>query len=82
MKRPVQWNILSAVSSHFRKISKRDYCILYISQPVCQYSWENPAPAGRNFMKFDTRVISIFLKSIEKIQDSLKSDKTDTFLGD
>ena len=36
-------------------------------------SWNNSAPIGRTFMKFD--VLSIFRKSVDKTQVSLKSDE-------
>jgi len=36
-------------------------------------TWNNSAPTGRIFMKFD--ILTIFRKSVEKIQVSLKSDK-------
>ena len=40
-------------------------------------AWNNSAPTGRIFVKFDIRVF--FRKSIEKIQDSLKSDHNNRY---
>jgi hypothetical protein len=39
---------------------------------VCPSAWNNSAPTGRIFMKFD---IWVFRTSVEKIQVSLKSEK-------
>jgi len=39
----------------------------------CRSAWNTWAPIGRIFVKF--RILSIFRKSVEKIQVSLKSDK-------
>jgi hypothetical protein len=41
--------------------------------PVCPPTWNNSAPTGRIFMKFNIR--GIFEKPVEKIQVSLKFDK-------
>jgi hypothetical protein len=40
-------------------------------KPVCPSAWKNSAHAGRIFTKFG--ILSIFRKSVEKIQVSLKS---------
>ena len=40
-------------------------------------AWNDPASAGRIFMKLDT---CVFFKYVEKIQVSLKSDKNDGYL--
>jgi hypothetical protein len=45
--------------------------------PVCPSTWNNSAPSGRIFMKFDTGVF--FGKSVEKIQVSLKSEKNNGY---
>jgi hypothetical protein len=39
---------------------------------VCLFTWNNSAPTRRIFIKCD---LSIFRKSVRKIQDSLKSNK-------
>ena len=44
---------------------------------VCPSAWNNSAPTGRIFMKFDIK--SIFRKSVEKIRVSLKSDKNNGY---
>jgi len=50
----------------FRKIAKSDYWLRH----VCPSAWNNSAPNGRIFMKFDT---IIFRKSFKKIDVSLQS---------
>ena len=44
-----------------------------ISFVMCQFAWNNSAPTGRVFMKFD--IWELFEKSFENIQVSLKYDK-------
>jgi hypothetical protein len=44
---------------------------------ICPSAWNNSAPTGWSFMKFD--ILSIFRKSVEIIQISLKSDKTNRY---
>ena len=41
---------------------------------VCSSAWKNSAPTGRVFRKFN--ISKFFLNSVEKIQFSLKSDKS------
>jgi hypothetical protein len=52
-----------------RKITKSDYWLRH----VCRSTWNDLAPTGRTFMKFDIR--RFFSKCVEKVQVSLKSDK-------
>jgi hypothetical protein len=56
----------------FRKITKTDYERRRVCRTVCPSARNNADPPGRIFMKC---VFSIFKKSVEKIQVSLKSDK-------
>ena len=66
-------NIISTFRS-IRKIAKSDY---HIPLSVRPSTWNNSAPTGRIFMKFD--IGEFFLKTIEKIQVSLKSDKNNGY---
>ena len=43
---------------------------------VCPSAWNNSAPTGRIFMKFD---IWVLFEIVEKIQVSLKSDKNNGY---
>ena len=45
---------------------------LSIRPSICLSAWNNSAPTERIVMKF---VLSIFIKSVEKFQGSLKFDK-------
>jgi len=44
---------------------------------VCLSAWNNSAPTGRIFMKFD--ITNFLEKPVEKIQVSLKSDKNNGY---
>ena len=55
-----------------RKIAKGDYNLRHVCIPVRLPAWNKAAPTGRIFLKFD---MSIFQKSVEKIQVSLKCGK-------
>ena len=55
------------VLGYFAKLRKATIGVFH----ACLSAWNNSAPNGRIFMKFD---MSIFRKSFEKIQISLKSD--------
>jgi hypothetical protein len=55
-----------SASTRVHKIAKSDYYF-----HVRLNTWNNSAPTGRSFMK----LFSIFQKSVEKIQVSLKSYK-------
>jgi len=46
---------------------------LYFIMSVCPCAWDNLAPNGQIFMKFG--YLSIFPKSVQRIEISLKSDK-------
>jgi len=47
---------------------------------VCQFAWNNSAPTGRIFKKFDIRLFLFFFrKSVEKIKVALKSDKNNGY---
>ena len=50
--------------------AKRDYELRHVCLSV---RMKNSAPTGRIFMNFD--ILGFFEKSLERIQDSLKSDK-------
>jgi hypothetical protein len=63
---------LPCVFWRFRRIAKSDYSLRYI----CPSAWNNSAPTERIFMKFG----SIFWKSAEKTQVSLKSDKNNGYI--
>jgi hypothetical protein len=52
-----------------RKIAKSDYQLCHF----CPFPWNNSDPTEQIFMEFD--ILSIFRKSVQKIQVSLKSDK-------
>ena len=58
-----------------RKIAKRDYQLRHVRPSVRLTAWNNSAPTGRIFTKFDIWVF--FEKTVENIQVglSLKSDK-------
>ena len=55
-----------------RKIAKSDYRFRHVCPSVRSPAWKNSAPTGQVFMKFEIWIF--FLKSVEKIQVSLKSD--------
>jgi len=63
----------------FNKISKNGYCLRHVSQSVsaCLSTWSNSSPILRNFKEI--RYLSIFRKSVEKIQVSLQSDKNNGY---
>jgi hypothetical protein len=44
---------------------------------VCLSAWNNSTPTGRTLIKFD--IYDIFRNSVQKIQDSLKSDKNNRY---
>jgi hypothetical protein len=62
---PVDWDF-----RRVRKMAKSDYWLRRMS--ICQSAWNNSAPAGRIFMKFDIRV---FFEDLSTINISLKSEK-------
>jgi len=66
------WCGLHTVLSGFAKFSKTRRQVCPSVRPP---TWNNWAPNGRIFMKFDISVI--FLKSVEKIHALLKYDKND-----
>jgi hypothetical protein len=49
--------------------------VMSVRLSVCPSAWNNSVPTGRIFIKFG--VLSIFRKSVEKIQVLLKHDKND-----
>jgi len=49
----------------------------FLQLSACISSWNNSAPTGRTFTKFD--ILSIFRKSVEEIQVSFKSDKNNGY---
>ena len=61
----------------FHNIAKNDNKLRHVCLSVRPYAWNNSAPPGRIFMKFDNRIFSE--KSIQKIQVSLKSDKNNEY---
>jgi hypothetical protein len=48
------------------------------SMSFCPFVWNNSAPIGRIFIKFD--ILSIFRKSVDNIQVLLTSDKNNGHL--
>jgi hypothetical protein len=52
-----------------RKIAKSEYDLRHVYPTVCPSTWNNSAPTGRIFMKYD---IWVFFNSVEKIKVSLK----------
>jgi len=77
-------NLTSRVTASFskifrcvRKIAKIYHLLRHVSQSVRPSAWNNSAPTGRIFMKFDFWVF--FEKSVQKIQVSLKSDKNNGY---
>jgi len=59
----------------FTKLQK--VTISYVT-PVHPSAWNNAAPTGWSFMKFD--ILSTFQKSVDIIKMSLKSDKTNSYM--
>jgi len=65
--------VLFVIFRHIHKIVKRDYQLCHVCLSVSSSIYmKHSAPTGQIFMKFDS---SIFGKTTEKIQLSLKSDK-------
>jgi hypothetical protein len=60
-----------SIFRYLHKIVKATFDFILSVYPS---TWNNSAPTGQIFMKFD---FEYFLKSIEKIQVSLKFDKND-----
>jgi hypothetical protein len=60
------WNFLLGAFAELQKEA------VSFVMSICLYTWNNLAPTEQIFMIFD---VSIFLKSVEKIQVSLKTDK-------
>jgi len=52
--------------------------VMSVRPSVCPPAWNNSAATERIFMKFD---MSIFRKSMEKIQVSFKSDKNNLYFA-
>jgi len=61
------------VFSPLREISKSGFSV----RRACLSAWNNSAPSGRIFMKFD---ISVSNKIVENIEILFKSDKNNTYL--
>jgi hypothetical protein len=71
----VKWATTTSSLGEFAKFS--DITISFMS--VCPlYAWKNSASSGEIFMKFNVSVF--FLKSVEKIQCTLKSDKNNGYV--
>jgi len=74
----ITFNLLWIIFRRVLKIAKSDYYLRHVSPSVClSIRKDNAAPTERIFMKFD--ILSIFLKSIEKTQVSLYSDKNNGY---
>ena len=62
----------------FRCLQKcRQWLLALSCLSVCLSAWNNLAPSGRIFIKFD--ISRSFWKSVQKIQVSLKSDKNNRY---
>ena len=61
----------------FRKTAKSDYYVLRVRLFFRPAAWNNSAPTGRILMKLN--IWDFFLKFVEKIQVSLKSDKNNGY---
>jgi hypothetical protein len=71
----VNFRLLTFIFSSFRKFAKRGLldssCLC-----TCPSAWNNSAPTGQIFIKFD---FGTFRKSVQKVHVSLKSDKNNGY---
>ena len=67
-------NCMNIIFRRVRKFAKSDYWFCHVRP----YAWNNSAPTARIFVEI--LHLSIFLKSAEKIQVSLKSDKNNGYI--
>ena len=61
-----------------RKTVNSDCWFIHVCLSVRQFAWNKSAPTGRIFTKF--HISEFFLKSVEKIQASLKSEKNSGYV--
>jgi hypothetical protein len=67
---PLYWN---RFIGRFRKTAENDYYLSNACLSVRESAWNNAAPTGRIFMKFD--MWAFFRQSVERIKVLLTSDK-------
>jgi hypothetical protein len=73
----IKWSFsCTTLSLFFRCISKMQNTTISLVMSVCPSTWSNSAQTGRMFMKSD---ISVFRKSFQKIQVSLKFDNNNRY---
>ena len=72
-KNTVAYSVIASTLTRVRKIARSDYYLRHVRPSVCPSAWNNSAPTGRIFIKFE--IWRFFRKSVQHTQVSLKSDK-------